>query len=105
MGSSAQRDLLPIILVFILLLIKDQRLVGELKNTRLYNVLGGGNPACHSPEVFGANLKATPGRKEGSEMPLICYMSPLKSSIGHTPHENSQEVSSFSHFLKEKSLS
>ena len=34
--------LLPIILVFILLLIRDQRLVGELKNTRLYNVLGWG---------------------------------------------------------------
>lgn len=34
--------LLPIILVFILLLIKDQRLVGELKNTGLYNVLGWG---------------------------------------------------------------
>lgn len=32
--------LLPIILVFILLLIRDQRLVGELKNTRLYNILG-----------------------------------------------------------------
>ena len=32
--------LLPVILVFILLLINDQRLTGELKNTRLYNVLG-----------------------------------------------------------------
>jgi Mn2+/Fe2+ NRAMP family transporter len=32
--------LLPIVLVFILLLINDQRLVGELKNTRLYNLLG-----------------------------------------------------------------
>ena len=32
--------LLPIFLVFILLLINDQRLTKELKNTRLYNVLG-----------------------------------------------------------------
>ena len=34
--------LLPIILVFILLLINDSRLVGHLKNTRFYNVLGWG---------------------------------------------------------------
>lgn len=34
--------LLPIILVFILLLINDRRLVGDLKNTRVYNVLGWG---------------------------------------------------------------
>jgi Mn2+/Fe2+ NRAMP family transporter len=34
--------LLPIILVFILLLINDQRLTGDLRNTRLYNVLGWG---------------------------------------------------------------
>jgi Mn2+/Fe2+ NRAMP family transporter len=34
--------LLPIVLVFILLLINDTRLVGNLKNTRLYNVLGWG---------------------------------------------------------------
>jgi Mn2+/Fe2+ NRAMP family transporter len=34
--------LLPIILVFILLLINDQRLTGDLQNTRLYNVLGWG---------------------------------------------------------------
>ena len=34
--------LLPIILVFILLLINDSRLTKELKNTRLYNVLGWG---------------------------------------------------------------
>jgi len=34
--------LLPIILVFILLLINDVRLVGNLKNTRLYNLLGWG---------------------------------------------------------------
>jgi Mn2+/Fe2+ NRAMP family transporter len=32
--------LLPVILVFILLLVNDQRLTGELKNTRFYNVLG-----------------------------------------------------------------
>ena len=34
--------LLPIILVFILRLINDERLTGTLKNTRLYNVLGWG---------------------------------------------------------------
>jgi NRAMP (natural resistance-associated macrophage protein)-like metal ion transporter len=34
--------LLPIILVFILLLINDQRLTGDLRNTRLYNILGWG---------------------------------------------------------------
>jgi NRAMP (natural resistance-associated macrophage protein)-like metal ion transporter len=34
--------LLPIVLVFILLLINDERLVGSLKNGRLYNVLGWG---------------------------------------------------------------
>jgi len=34
--------LLPIILVFILLLINDPRLTGDLHNTRLYNVLGWG---------------------------------------------------------------
>ena len=32
--------LLPIILVFILLLINDERLTGELRNSRIYNVLG-----------------------------------------------------------------
>jgi Mn2+/Fe2+ NRAMP family transporter len=32
--------LLPVVLVFILLLINDERLTGELKNTRFYNVLG-----------------------------------------------------------------
>jgi Mn2+/Fe2+ NRAMP family transporter len=32
--------LLPIFLVFILLLINDQRLTKELKNTRFYNILG-----------------------------------------------------------------
>lgn len=34
--------LLPTILIFVLLLINDQRLMGTLKNTRLYNVLGWG---------------------------------------------------------------
>jgi Mn2+/Fe2+ NRAMP family transporter len=34
--------LLPIMLVFILLLINDPQLMGTLKNTRLYNVLGWG---------------------------------------------------------------
>jgi len=34
--------LLPIILIFILLLVNDSRLVGHLKNTRFYNVLGWG---------------------------------------------------------------
>ena len=34
--------LLPIMLVFIMLLINDQRLVGSLKNTRFYNILGWG---------------------------------------------------------------
>lgn len=34
--------LLPIILVFILLLINNEHLTGELKNTRLYNLLGWG---------------------------------------------------------------
>ena len=33
---------MPIILVFILLLINDKRLTGELRNTRLYNILGWG---------------------------------------------------------------
>jgi Mn2+/Fe2+ NRAMP family transporter len=37
--------LLPVILVFILLLVNDQRLAGDLKNTRLYNVLGIGTLA------------------------------------------------------------
>lgn len=34
--------MLPIILIFILLLINDERLMGELKNTRVYNLLGWG---------------------------------------------------------------
>lgn len=34
--------LLPIILVFILLLINDKKLAGDLRNTRLYNILGWG---------------------------------------------------------------
>jgi Mn2+/Fe2+ NRAMP family transporter len=43
--------LLPIILVFILLLINDKRLTGELKNTRLYNVLGWGTFAVITTAV------------------------------------------------------
>ena len=34
--------LLPIILVFLLLLVNDERLTGDLKNTRVYNLLGWG---------------------------------------------------------------
>jgi Mn2+/Fe2+ NRAMP family transporter len=34
--------LLPVILVFILVLVNDRRLAGELRNTRLYNLLGWG---------------------------------------------------------------
>jgi Mn2+/Fe2+ NRAMP family transporter len=34
--------LLPIMLVFILRLINDERLMGGLKNTRVYNILGWG---------------------------------------------------------------
>lgn len=34
--------LLPVILVFILLLINDKKLAGDLRNTRLYNILGWG---------------------------------------------------------------
>jgi Mn2+/Fe2+ NRAMP family transporter len=34
--------LLPIMLVFLLLLINDQHLMGALKNTRVYNILGWG---------------------------------------------------------------
>lgn len=37
--------LLPVILVFVLLLINDKRLTGDLKNTRLYNILGWGTAA------------------------------------------------------------
>ena len=43
--------LLPIILVFILLLINDERLTGELKNTRLYNVFGWGTFALITTAV------------------------------------------------------
>ena len=32
--------LIPVILTFILLLVNDKRLMGDLKNTRFYNVLG-----------------------------------------------------------------
>lgn len=34
--------LLPVILIFIMLLVNDRRLMGELRNTRRYNVLGWG---------------------------------------------------------------
>ncbi len=43
--------LLPIILVFMLLLINDRRLVGDLKNSRLYNVLGWGTFALVATAV------------------------------------------------------
>src|ERR1043165_1546127 len=43
--------LLPIILVFILLLVNDRLLVGELKNTRFYNVLGWGTFALITTAV------------------------------------------------------
>jgi len=43
--------LLPVMLVFILLLINDRRLTGELKNTRLYNVLGWGTFAVITAAV------------------------------------------------------
>lgn len=43
--------LLPIMLVFLLLLINDQRLTGDLKNTRLYNVLGWGTFALITTAV------------------------------------------------------
>ncbi len=43
--------LLPIILVFILILINDKRLTGELKNTRLYNFLGWGTFAMITTAV------------------------------------------------------
>jgi Mn2+/Fe2+ NRAMP family transporter len=59
--------LLPIMLVFILRLINDERLTGALKNTRLYNVLGWGTMALitmavvvmlgsYCLEVFGISL-------------------------------------------------
>jgi Mn2+/Fe2+ NRAMP family transporter len=43
--------LLPVILIFILLLINDERLTGELKNTKFYNVLGWGTFALISSAV------------------------------------------------------
>ena len=49
--------LLPIILAFILVLINDQRLVGDLKNTRTYNLLGWGTFGLVSGAV--ATLLAT----------------------------------------------
>jgi Mn2+/Fe2+ NRAMP family transporter len=44
--------LLPIILVFMLLLINDERLVGDLKNSRLANILGWGTFAFVSTAVL-----------------------------------------------------
>jgi Mn2+/Fe2+ NRAMP family transporter len=43
--------LLPVILVFILVLVNDARLAGDLKNTRLYNVLGWGTFALITAAV------------------------------------------------------
>jgi Mn2+/Fe2+ NRAMP family transporter len=43
--------MLPVILIFILLLINDKRLTGELKNTRLCNVLGWGTFAMITTAV------------------------------------------------------
>jgi Mn2+/Fe2+ NRAMP family transporter len=43
--------LLPIILVFILLLINNERLTGDLKNTPIYNVLGWGTFALITTAV------------------------------------------------------
>jgi Mn2+/Fe2+ NRAMP family transporter len=51
--------LLPIILVFILLLINNERLVGPLKNSRLYNILGWGTVVLVGTAVlvmFGSQL-------------------------------------------------
>jgi Mn2+/Fe2+ NRAMP family transporter len=59
--------LLPIILVFILLLINNEQLTGDLKNTTLYNVLGWGTFALitfavlvmlvgQTLEIFGINM-------------------------------------------------
>jgi len=58
--------LLPVILVFILVLINDTRLTGELKNTRLYNVLGWGTFALITTAVavmLGGQLLALFGVK------------------------------------------
>ncbi len=43
--------LLPVILVFILLLINDKKLAGDLRNTRFYNILGWGTCALISLAV------------------------------------------------------
>ncbi len=44
--------LLPVILVFILILINDRRLTGDLRNTTLYNVLGWGTFALVTSAVL-----------------------------------------------------
>ena len=43
--------LLPVMLVFILRLINDERLMGSLKNTRVYNILGWGTFALITTAV------------------------------------------------------
>jgi Mn2+/Fe2+ NRAMP family transporter len=51
--------LLPIILVFILILINDEKLTGDLKNTRTYNILGWATFALITTAVvvmFGAQI-------------------------------------------------
>lgn len=48
--------MLPVILVFVLLLVNDRRLMGELKNSRLYNVLGWGTFATVTVAVVAMLL-------------------------------------------------
>jgi Mn2+/Fe2+ NRAMP family transporter len=58
--------LLPVILVFILILVNDARLAGDLKNTSLYNVLGWGTFALITAAVavlFGGQLLSLFGVK------------------------------------------
>jgi Mn2+/Fe2+ NRAMP family transporter len=43
--------LLPVILIFMLRLINDERLTGELRNTRFYNILGWGTFALVTAAV------------------------------------------------------
>jgi len=43
--------LLPLVLLFVLLLVNDQRLTEDLKNTRLYNLLGWGTFAMVTTAV------------------------------------------------------
>ena len=56
--------LLPVLLIFILRLINDERLMGPLRNTRLYNVLGWGTMALITVAVvtlLGSQLLLTLG--------------------------------------------